>query len=78
MVWELTPVLAAEKKKIIFGYSAPNMGTMAYSGEKTKEGYTTWAEMVEKKFDQVSTGCCQNKFCEVLLINLPCSPTLTY
>jgi len=38
--------LAAEKSEIVFGYSAPITGSMSHVGEKIRNGYTIWAEMV--------------------------------
>ena len=37
---------AAEKKEIVFGYSAPVTGAMSHVGEKIVQGYTIWADMV--------------------------------
>ena len=40
---------AAEKNEIILGYSAPVSGGMSHIGEKIRQGYTIWSEMVNEK-----------------------------
>jgi branched-chain amino acid transport system substrate-binding protein len=41
--------VAAEKNEIILGYSAPVSGGMSHVGEKIRQGYTIWSEMVNEK-----------------------------
>jgi len=49
VAWMVSPAWGAEKKEIVFGYSAPITGAMSNVGEKIQKGYNIWAGMVNEQ-----------------------------